>query len=78
MYSMQKIWVLCTRCGSGALNAYFGATSIGYGSECPSCGSDWKDGQIIASTLGKSSSEILGDIRSAGEKSSVKVIWLGT
>jgi len=78
MYSMQKIWVLCTRCSSGALNAYFGATSIGYGSECPSCGSNWKDGQIIASTLGKSSSAMLGDIRFAGEKSSVKVIWLGT
>lgn len=78
MYSMQKIWVLCTHCGSGARNAFFGATSIGYGKGCPSCGSDWKKGQIIASTLGKSSSEILGDIRSAGEKSSVKVIWLGT
>lgn len=78
MYSMQKIWVLCTHCGSGALNAYFGASSIGYGSQCPSCGSDWKDGQIIASTLGKSSSEMLGDIRFAGEKSSVKVIWLET
>ena len=75
---MQKIWVLCTRCGSSVRNAFFGATSIGYGSDCPSCGSDWKDGQIIASTFGKSSSEILGDIRFADEKSSVKVIWLGT
>ena len=78
MYGMQKIWVLCKRCGSGVLNAYFGATSIGYGSDCPSCGSDWKDGQIIASTLDKSSSAILGDIRLASEKSSVKVIWLET
>ena len=78
MYGMQKIWVLCTRCGSGVHNAYFGATSIGYGSNCPSCGSDWKDSQIIASTLGKSSSAILGDIRLASEKSSVKVIWLET
>ena len=78
MYGMQKIWVLCSRCGSGTLNAYFGASSIGYGSKCPSCDSDWKDGQIIASTLGKSSSEILGDIRSVDKKSSVKVIWLET
>ena len=74
---MQKIWVLCKRCGSGVLNAYFGATSIGYGSECPICGSNWKDSEIIASTLGRSSSAMLGDIRFAGEKSSVKVIWLG-
>ena len=78
MYRMQKIWVLCSRCGSGALNAYFGASSIGYGSKCPSCDLDWKDGQIIASTLDKSSSEILGDIRFEDEKSSVKVIWLET
>ena len=77
MYSMQKIWVLCTRCGSDGCHTYFGATSIGYGSDCPSCGSDWKDGQIIASTLGRSSSVMLGDIRFAGEKPSVKVIWLG-
>jgi len=73
---MQKIWVLCTRCGSGVLNAY-GTTSIGYGSKCPSCGSYWKDGKIIASTLGRTSSTILGDSRLAGVKSSVKVIWLG-
>jgi hypothetical protein len=78
MYNMQKIWVLCTRCGSGSRNAFFGATSIGSGSECPSCGSDWKEGQIIASTLSKSSSEILGDIRLEGKKSNVKVIWLET
>jgi hypothetical protein len=75
---MQKIWVLCTRCGSGVRNAFFRATSIGYGSECPSCGSDWKSVKIIASTLGKTSSEILGEIRTIGEKSGVKVIWLGT
>ena len=78
MYSMQKIWVLCKRCGSDVRNVYFGATSIGYGSDCPSCGSDWKDGQIIASTLGRSSSAMLGDIRLASEKPSVKVNWLGT
>jgi hypothetical protein len=77
MYNMQKIWVLCTRCGSGDRDAFFGATSVGHGGECPSCGSDWKEGQIIASTLDKSLSGILGDIRLAGEKSSVKVIWLG-
>jgi hypothetical protein len=74
---MQKIWVLCTRCGSDDRDAFFGATSIGYGRKCPSCGSDWEEGQIIASTLDKSSSAILGDIRLSGEKSSVKVIWLG-
>lgn len=75
---MQKIWVLCTRCGSGARNAFFGAASIGYGKGCPSCGSYWKDGQIIASTLDRPSSAILGASRLAGVKSSVKVIWLGT
>jgi len=78
MYSMQKIWVLCKHCDSSALNAHFGASSIGYGSKCPSCDSDWKDGQIIASTLGRSSSAMLGDTRFTGEKSSVKVIWLET
>jgi hypothetical protein len=77
MYSMQKIWVLCTRCGSGLRKAYYRTTSKGYGSSCPSCGSDWKDGKIIASTLGRSSSEILGGIRLKSEKSSVNVIWLG-
>jgi len=75
---MQKIWVLCTRCESDACNAFFGATSIGHGKTCPSCGSDWKDSQIIASTLGKPSSGILGDVRTANKKSSVSVIWLET
>lgn len=75
MYGMQRIWVLCTRCGSGANNAYFGVKSVGYGDACPSCGSHWKDCQIIASTLGKSSSDILGDISTVDEKPR-KVIWL--
>ena len=70
--------MLCTRCGSSADNAYFGAESAGYGDACPSCGSHWKDGQIIASTLGKSSSGMLGDIRTLDEKPSIKVIWLET
>jgi hypothetical protein len=75
---MQKIWVHCKRCGSTPSNAFFGLTSIGYGSECPNCGSDWKSGKIIASTLDKSSSEILGENSMGGEKSRVMVIWLGT
>jgi hypothetical protein len=76
---MQKIWVLCTHCGSDINNTtLFGTTSIGYGNDCPICGSYWKDSKIIASTLGRSSSEIIGAIRLAKEKSSVKVIWLGS
>jgi hypothetical protein len=75
---MQKIWVLCIRCGSGSRNRFFGATSIGYGRKCPRCGSDWKESRIIASTLENPSSEILGGIRLVKEKSSVKVIWVGT
>ena len=77
MYSMQRIWVLCIHCGSSITHAYFGAKSIGYGDDCPTCGSHWRENQIIASTLGKSSSAVLGDIRSE-DKSAVKVIWLET
>jgi hypothetical protein len=75
---MQKVWVLCTSCGSGADHAYFGAKSIGLGDKCPTCGSNWHDGQVIASTVSKYSSEILGDFSSADKKTAVKVIWLST
>jgi hypothetical protein len=77
MYNMQKIWVLCTGCGSSARNAFFGAKPIGYGGACPTCGSYWKDSQIIASTIGKTGSGVLGDIRVTDE-SKVRVIWLAT
>jgi len=76
MYGMQRIWVLCKHCGSNDAHAYFGATSIGIDRECPTCGSDWRQSQIIASTVGEHSSEILGDIRIVDQNSPVKVIWL--
>ena len=75
---MQRIWVLCTRCSSGVDNVFFGAKSLDAGELCPSCGTSWKDNQIIASTVGKDESEILGDVRSIGKKDAVKVIWLET
>ena len=75
---MQKVWVLCSRCGSGADHAYFGAKSIGLGEVCPTCGSNWRDNQIIASTVSKFSSEILGDFSPVDKKTTVKVIWLST
>ena len=78
MYGMQRIWVLCKKCGSNDDHAFFGAKSIRFGNDCPTCGSGWRQNQIIASTVGKNSSEILGDIRSVDPKSSVKVMWLDT
>ena len=74
---MQKIWVLCKHCGSNDTHAFFGAKSIGIGNQCPTCGSGWKKSHIIASTVGESSSEILGDIRTL-DSNPVKVIWLDT
>jgi len=78
MYGMQRIWVLCRHCGSNDTHAFFGAKSIGIGRDCPACGSNWRQNQIIASTVGCRSSEMLGDIRIAGQNSPVKVIWLDT
>jgi len=78
MYGMQRIWVLCKHCGSNDAHAFFGAKSIGIDINCPTCGSGWRQNQIIASTVGGSSSEILGDIRMADLNSPVKVFWLDT
>jgi len=78
MYGMQRIWVLCKHCGSNDAHAFFGAKSIGIGINCPSCGSGWRQSQIIASTVGDRSSEILGDIRMVDPNVPVKVIWLDT
>jgi len=78
MYGMQRIWVLCKHCGSNDAHAFFGAKSIGIGINCPSCGSGWRQSQIIASTVGDRSSEILGDIRIVDPNVPVKVIWLDT
>ena len=75
---MQRIWVLCTRCGSSMNHAYLGAKSIGTGDVCPKCGSSWKESEIIASTVGATSSEILGDVRVKDVIPDVKVIWLVT
>jgi len=75
---MQRIWVLCTRCSSGVSNAFFGAKSLGTGDNCPTCGNSWRDNQIIASSIGKHSSQILGDVRFLDKKDTVKVIWLET
>jgi len=78
MYGMQRIWVLCKHCGSNDTHAFFGAKSIGIGINCRTCGSGWRQNQIIASTVGNRSSEILGDIRMGGLNSPVKVMWLDT
>ena len=78
MYGMQRIWVLCKHCGSNDAHAFFGAKSIGFGNKCPTCGSSWRQNQIIASTVGGHTSEILGDIRSMDSKLPVKVMWLDT
>jgi len=78
MYGMQRIWVLCKHCGTSDTNAFFGVKSIGVDSHCPTCGTDWRQNQIIASTVGKSSSDILGDIRTVGLNVPVKLIWLDT
>jgi len=78
MYGMQRIWVLCKHCGSNDANAFYGAKSIGIGRSCPTCGSGWRQNQIIASTVGERSSEILGDIRIVDSNLPVKVIWLDT
>lgn len=75
---MQRIWVLCTRCDSSGIHAYMGAKSIGSGDSCPVCGSSWMENEIIASTVGKASSEILGDIRVRHKAPAVNVIWLST
>jgi len=75
---MQRIWVLCRQCSSNNAHAFFGAKSISIGNDCPTCGSSWRQNQIIASTVGENSSEILGDIRSVGSKLPVKVMWLDT
>lgn len=73
---MQRIWVLCKHCGSDDRYAFFGAKSIGIGSQCPTCGLSWRKNQIIASTVGETSSEILGDFRTIDSKTPVKVMWL--
>jgi len=75
---MQRIWVLCKDCGSNDTHAFFGAKSVGMGAQCPTCGSNWRQSHIIASTVGKSSSGILGDISTFDSQFPVKVIWLDT
>ena len=75
---MQRIWVLCKRCGSNDTHAFFGAKSIGVGAVCPTCGSSWRKNQIIASSVGESNSEILGDFSDFDSKTPVKVFWLDT
>ena len=72
----NRIWVLCTHCSSKAADTLFGSKPVGLGKNCPTCGSNWGENQVIASTAGKSLSPILGDVGSEKEKSSIKVIWL--
>jgi len=78
MYGMQRIWVLCKHCGTNDTHAFFGANPIGIGTKCPTCGNNWRQSHVIASTVGKSSSGILGDLKTFGNSSPVKVIWLDT
>jgi ssDNA-binding Zn-finger/Zn-ribbon topoisomerase 1 len=75
---MPRIWVLCKNCGSNDTHAFFRAKSIGIGIQCPTCGLSYRQSHVIASTIGESSSEILGDFRTIDPKTPVEVIWLDT
>jgi len=68
MYGMQRIWVLCKHCGTNDTHAFFGAKPIGIGTQCPTCGYNWRQSHIIAS----------GDLKTLGSQSPVKVMWLDT
>ena len=72
----NRIWVLCTHCGSNSAHAFFGTEPIGLGLNCPTCGSNWTKNHVVASTGGKSLSPILGDVGTEVEKSELKVVWL--
>jgi len=78
VYGMQRIWVLCKHCGTNDTHAFFGAKPIGIGNQCPTCGYNWRQSHVIASTVEKSSPGILGDLKTFGISSPVKVIWLDT
>jgi len=74
MYS--RIWVTCTCLGSSGSHAFYGSKPVGIGKSCPSCGTRWQDGEIIASTKGKLPSVVMGDVGEELKQGLLKVIWL--
>ena len=67
---------MCTHCEASGKHAFFGTKPIGMGLQCPTCGSNWSEGDIIASTGGESLSVIMGDVGSEIKKELLKVVWL--
>ncbi len=49
---------------------------MGVGISCPSCGSNWKDNEIIALSDGKSLSAVMGNVSPGLNRDPLKVIWL--
>jgi len=49
---------------------------MGIGINCPSCGSNWKDNEIIALSNGKSLSAVMGNVSLGLNQDLPKVIWL--
>ena len=72
----SKIWVTCTYCDSSGSHALYGSRPEGVGNACPSCGSSWKDNEIIALSNGKSLSAVMGNVGPGLKGDSTQVIWL--
>ena len=72
----SRIWVSCIYCGSSSSHAFFGSKAMGIGKNCPSCGSHWKDNEIIALSNGKSLSAVMGNVGPDLSHGQLKVIWL--
>lgn len=67
---------MCTHCESSGRHAFFGTKPIGMGQCCPTCGSNWSENDIIASTGGKYLSVIMGDVGSDLKTEMLKIVWL--
>lgn len=74
----SRIWVTCTYCDSSDSHAIYGSKLMGVGITCPSCGSSWKDNEIIALSNGKSLSAVMGSVSPNLNRDSTKVIWLSS
>ena len=72
----SKIWVTCTYCDSSGSHAFFGSKPMGIGKACPSCGSSWKDNEIIALSNGQSLSAVMGNVGPELNRDPPQVIWL--
>ncbi len=72
----SKIWVTCTYCDSSDSHALYGSKPEGVGYACPSCGSSWKDNEIIDLSSGKSLSAVMGNVSPDLNRDPPQVIWL--